>query len=598
MDMTQPLSQTWNLDVFFPGGSNSPALAELLAELEPAIQAFRGQVAAVPVTAGTAEAEAWHAMLATGQDLVKRLRQAGAFVSCLTAQNVHDQQARLLEGQIRQLSSDYTRALTLLDERVLLIPDDAWEALLAHELLQPVSFPLQERRQRAREKLPPVQEALVTMLSVDGYHGWSELYNTVVGRMTIPFTEDGETVRLSVGQAANKLEDADRSVRSRALTAWEAAWAAEADLCAGILNHLSGYRLNLYRARGWESVLEEPLHHGRMSAQTLDAMWHVVCRSKARVVAFLQRKARLLGVPALSWHDTSAPAAQSGTRISYADAADFIVEQFRQFSPQMADFARMSFTDRWIEAENRPGKRPGGFCTSFPLSHQSRIFMTFDGLPGNVTTLAHELGHAYHQHVMNDLPHMVQFYPMNLAETASTFAEAIVANAALKQSTNRAERLALLEEKAQRCVSFLMNIHARFLFETSFYAERRRGPLSVEQLNHLMVEAQKSAFANTLDTYHPHFWASKLHFYITGVPFYNFPYTFGYLFSSGVYARALAEGPGFAQKYVDLLRDTGRMAVEDLAARHLGVDLTRPDFWQEAADVVLADIDEYLRLTE
>jgi oligoendopeptidase F len=264
----------------------------------------------------------------------------------------------------------------------------------------------------------------------------------------------------------------------------------------------------------------------------------------------------------------------------------------------MAKFAQQAFEERWIEGEDRPGKRPGGFCTSFPENHQSRIFMTYDDSQGAVSTLAHELGHAYHQSVMNDLPFMVQNYAMNVAETASTFAEMIVADAALKNAQTDEERIVLLENKLQNAISFFMDIHSRFLFETRFYDERKKGSVSAERLNDLMLQAQKDAFHNTLDEYHPHFWASKLHFYSTGVPFYNFPYTFGYLFSAGVYAKALEEGTSFAAKYDALLRDTARMTTEELASKHLGVDLTQPEFWQSAVNMAVADAEEFLRLTE
>ena len=187
---------------------------------------------------------------------------------------------------------------------------------------------------------------------------------------------------------------------------------------------------------------------------------------------------------------------------------------------------------------------------------------------------------------------------MNVAETASTFGELLVTDAAIQNATSQKERLVLLEDKIQRSVAFFMNIHARFLFEQEFYARRKEGLVSPEELNQLMTAAQKQAYANSLGQYHPYFWASKLHFHITGTPFYNFPYTFGYLFSQGLYARGKAEGPKFAANYRNLLGDTGRMTVEDLAQKHLGVDLTKPNFWQEAVKLSLVDIEEFLRLTK
>ncbi|MCG0239308.1 MAG: M3 family oligoendopeptidase [Firmicutes bacterium] len=596
--MEKSLSQTWDLDVFFPGGSRSPEFARFLEALEAEIGSFEERLGAAG-QAGAGGVPPLKDLVGTLQDLQNRMSEAGAFVSCLTAQDVKDEQAKLLEGRVRQLSSRLQAALTRFEALLRQVPEETWHQVVADPALAPVAFALNEMRQRAAEKLPPEQEALATALAVDGYHAWSQLYHTVVGRITIPFETDGKTVQLSVGQAFNRMmEDPDRSVRQTLFARWEEAWAREAELCAAALNHLAGFRLALYRSRGWDSVLKEPLDRNRMSQATLEAMWDVVNRNKDHLVAYLQRKARILGVERLAWYDLSAPIGKLTRRIPYDEAAEFIVENFRRFSPDMADFAARAFRERWIEAEDRPGKRPGGFCTSFRVSRQSRIFMTYSGTPGGVSTLAHELGHAYHQHVMNDLPPLVQNYAMNVAETASTFAEMVVVDAAIQAAASPEERLALLEDKIQRSVAFFMDIHARFLFETRFYEARKKGLLTVADLNGLMLEAQKEAFRDALGEYHPHFWASKLHFYITYWPFYNFPYTFGYLFSYGVYAQARAEGPSFADRYVALLRDTGRMTVEDLARKHLGVDLTQPDFWQSAADLVVEDIREFLRLTE
>ena len=593
-----PLSQTWDLDVFFPGGSGSPEFRAFLDELAARVTRLQEQLEAAQVPASPAELDGWTPLIVECQELVRRLRQAGAFVSCLQAQSMSDQEAKLLQGRVSQIAAAFGNATTLLDHQLSQLSDEVFAALLARPEFADVAYPLQERRARAAMQMDPARESLAGDLAVDGYHAWGRLYNELVARIQIPWEEDGKTVYLSAGQAANKLLDPDRAVRTKLFPLWEQAWSEQADLIAEALNHLAGFRIQLYKNRGWDSILAEPLENNRMKAETLEVMWEVIDRNKPIFVEYLNRKARLFGLEKLAWHDVGAPVGGAAAKISYEEAADFIVEHFGRFSPDMAQFARKAFRDRWIEAEDRPGKRPGGFCTSFPLSGQSRIFMTFAGTASNVATLAHELGHAYHQSVMNDLPQLAQGYAMNVAETASTFAEMLVADAAVRAAGSDDERLPLLADKAERAVAFFMNIHARFLFETRFYAERQKGLVPVARVNELMVEAQKEAFCDALSEYHPHFWASKLHFYLTAQPFYNFPYTFGFLFSSGVYARALEEGPAFARRYVELLRDTGRMRVEDLAAKHLGVDLTKPDFWQAAVDVSVADVRQFLALTE
>jgi pepF/M3 family oligoendopeptidase len=335
-----------------------------------------------------------------------------------------------------------------------------------------------------------------------------------------------------------------------------------------------------------------------MSQETLDTMWQVITEHKNTFVKYLDRKAEMLKLEKLGWTDVDAPVGETDTKVSYDEAANFIIEQFKKFNPKMSAFSRDAFEKGWIEAEDRAGKRPGGFCTSFPNAQETRIFMTFSGTPSNVSTLAHELGHAYHQHVMDELPYMNQNYAMNVAETASTYAEMLVSDAAVETAKSEEERLVLLEDKIQRSVAFFMNIHARFLFETRFYEERSKGLVSVTRLKELMEEAQKEAYCDALGEYHPYFWASKLHFYITDVPFYNYPYTFGYLFSAGIYALAKEQGAAFEDKYIALLQDTGRMTVEELAEKHLGEDLTKPQFWKRAIQLSVEDVEEFLKLTK
>ncbi|MCL6632674.1 MAG: M3 family oligoendopeptidase [Alicyclobacillus herbarius] len=577
---------TWDLDVIFPGGSTSERFQQFLSRLEADLQALR--------VAADMDVEGWLAFLQPFESVSKRLSEAGAFVSCLSAQDVYDQQAKLLEGRVNQLSATYESVSVVAEEVVGRIPDTLWQTLIQEPRVAPIAFALTEWRQRAARRLPAAQEALISDLAVNGYHAWGNFYYSLIGKTLIPYEENGQTVQLSVGQANNKLRDGQRSVRERVFERFEEAFAKQQDLYAQTLNHLAGYRLAVYKARGWNDVLAEPLEVNRMSGKTLETMWGVIVEHKETFVQALAAKARLLGLEKLAWHDVDAPVGSQDKTFSPDEARDFILEHFARFSPDMADFARSCFERRWIEAEDRPGKRPGGFCTSFPESEQTRIFMTFSGTADNVATLAHELGHAYHQHVMQGIPYLAGQYAMNVAETASTFAEAIVADAALAAAESPLERLAMLDTKVMQSVAMFMNIHARFLFETRFYARRRQGMVSAEELNQLMEEAEREAFCGALSQYHPRFWASKLHFYITDVPFYNFPYTFGYLFSTGIYARARQEGPKFAQRYVNLLRDTGRMTTEELAAKHLGVDLTQPEFWQAAMHHLKTDAQAFI----
>ncbi|WHY90603.1 M3 family oligoendopeptidase [Neobacillus cucumis] len=591
-------SDVWNLDVFFKGGSDSPEFANHLQKTEQLIQLFQTKVNQWTPKNNLEDKVYLHELLVDFESVAKKLRQAGAFVGCLQAQNTEDQKANQLDSKVTSLSAVFQTALAGFDNLLTSIGDSIWGQMLKDESLNELSFVLNERRERAKDKLSKEEEALINALGVDGYHGWGQLYDLIVGKIKIPFTENSEEKLLSVGQAFNKFSSPNREIRAAVFENWELAWGDQADLLAKTLNHLAGFRLSVYEKRGWDDVLREPLTISRMENATLETMWKVITESKELLVQYLNRKAKLLGLEKLSWFDLDAPYGKTESKVSYQEGAEFIQQQFSHFGEKMAAFAQKAFEEHWIEGEDRPGKAPGGFCTFFPESNQSRIFMTYSGTPSNVSTLAHELGHGFHTFAMKGVHYLNRNYAMNVAETASTFAEMIVADAAVKNAKNEEEKLVLLDDKIQRTVALLMNIHARFLFETSFYEERKQGPVSSTRLNELMLLAQKEAYCDALDEYHPLFWASKLHFFITGVPFYNFPYTFGYLFSLGIYAKALAEGKGYEEKYIALLRDTASMSVEDLAEKHLQVDLTKKDFWEQAVKPCLDDIVEFLELTK
>jgi oligoendopeptidase F len=338
----------------------------------------------------------------------------------------------------------------------------------------------------------------------------------------------------------------------------------------------------------------------RVKQETINAMWEAIAAGQARMGDYIAAKKRILGIERFRWYDQYAPIGEVTKTYTYREAADFVVRHLAGFSKDLGDFARMAVADRWIEAEDRSGKAAGGFCTGFPVAGQSRIFMTYSGNYTEMMTLAHELGHAYHSWVLRDHDYYARHYTMTLAETASTFNEMLVTDAALDQVDDAAERLSLVDRKIQEHLAMFCNIRARYLFELMFYDERKRGPVPKDRLNELMVKAQKEAFGGMLadDGYHPLFWASKLHFSETEVPFYNFPYTFGHLFAGGIYAMAKDEGPAFAEKYRALLIDTGRMTCEDLAEKHLKVDLTAAGFWNDAVGRALADVDMFLSLAE
>ena len=591
--MTTMYPEVWDLDVFFEGGSESPAFHQFINDLPKKVEALVAQSKSLKTDVSASELRATIDQL---KEVMEHIMHAGGMLSCLTAQNTKDVKALQLQGQLSAISASYSPALLRLQQLLAEMDEARFEELLSSPELSEFTFILSEWREQAKQKLSEEEEALISALSVDGYSSWGQLYNMFIGDIKVEVDVEGERKLLSVGQANNLSSHPDEEVRRNAFEALEKVFTEKEEFFAKTLNHLAGFRLTTYKKRGWDEVLQEPLQINRMKQETLDAMWQAISDNKEPFVEFLETKAGMLGKEKMDWYNFDAPVTSSTAKVSYQEGAEFILKHFGKFGPELESFTRKAFEDGWIEAEDRDDKRPGGFCTGLPLAKQSRIFMTYSGTMSNVSTLAHELGHAFHTYALRPMNALNRRYAMNVAETASTFAEMIVADAAVNEASSKEEKIALLEDKIQRSVAFFMNIHARFLFETRFYEERKQGIVSTKRLNELMEEAQREAFAGALGEAHPHFWASKMHFYITGVPFYNFPYTFGYLFSLSIYAKAKEEGTAFEEKYMALLRDTAIMTVEDLALKHLGEDITKSEFWEKGIALCVKDVEEFIQL--
>lgn len=585
----------WDLESIFAGGSSSESLQQELQQISTKMKEFHQLVDAFTPNAEN-QVEALTEILAVHEEIQKSFTECGSFIEALNSANIHDQQAKLLTGQLYSNLPAFQLATTILNKKFASYSEEEWQNLMTH--FSQIAFRLSEMRRDGQELLDEQSENIINTLALDGQSAWSQHYDTIVASIQIPF--NGEM--LSAGQAFNTMMSSqDKAVRQELFEKWEKAWSEKADIFADTLNHLDGFRLNNYKLHGVDDFLKQPLEYNRLDKETLDMMWGTIQKNKQPIIDFLTRKAQLFGKDKMDWQDQDAPIVLGDfeeRRYTFDQAADFIVENFKKFSPKMSEFAQMAFDKAWIEAEDRPGKRPGGYCTSLPKSQESRIFMTYGESVNEVSTLAHELGHAFHSHVMWDLPTLNQDYAMNVAETASTFAELIVADATLKEAKTDEEKINLLDVKLQNAIAMFMNIHARFIFESNFYAARQKGLVATDEITRLMVEAQKEAYIDGLGSYHPHFWAAKLHFFIDEVPFYNFPYTFGYLFSLGIYAKASQHADGFEDQYIALLRDTASMTTEELAKKHLDTDLHQATFWQAGIDMVLKDITTFMELTE
>ncbi|QHJ69936.1 M3 family oligoendopeptidase [Planococcus halotolerans] len=589
--------ETWKLDSLFKGFGDSLELLELMAQTKLGIEECTERIIALNLSTGQSNEKLIAIVLRDMGCIQNAVSQISSFIVCLLAENPANQKAISLQGQISSIKADHSSLVQRFQKKVAEMEPSLWNTLINTESLQDYRFILEEWRENANSGLSVEEEKLISNLMVDGYHAWNDLYRSIINNLRVTIDVDDREQEFSIGQATNLRSRTDQTIRKNAFIALENTWTNQQETMARILNHITGFRLQVDQKRGKSNSLEQPLKDNRMSEATLRAMWQVVARHKPAFVDYLDHKAQLDGHDQMPSYDFWAPYSEKKTSIDYQNGAEFLLEQFRQFGPEVEGFARTAFKKGWVEAENRPGKSALAFCARFPLSEESRVFLTFDGSMTSLLTLAHELGHAFHNHSLKSVAPLNQKYGMSTAETASTFAEMIVLDAAIEQAEDRNEKLQLLDEKIKRSVMNFMNLHSRFLFEERLYEARKQGMVSADRLNRMMEDALNEAYAGSMSHLPVHSWISTPHFYITSSPFYNFPYTFGYLFAVSIYAKAKEQGKDFEKNYLALLRDSGSMNVEDLAMKHLGEDITQESFWEKGMALCLKDVEEFIRLS-
>jgi pepF/M3 family oligoendopeptidase len=366
---------------------------------------------------------------------------------------------------------------------------------------------------------------------------------------------------------------------------------------AACLNGVKGTVVTLNRRRGRTDALHEPIDQARIDRETLEAMMGAMHDSFPIFRRYFSAKAKLLGKESLAWWDLFAPVGKSEKRYTYTEARDFILANFRTFSDRLVSFTQRAFDHNWIDAEPRDGKRGGAFCMGVPAVDESRILCNFDGSLGQVSTLAHELGHAYHNECQVGKAALQRTTPMTLAETASIFNQTIITDALLAETDDPDEELAILEEFLGDAAQVIIDIYSRFLFEKEVFERRAGAELSADDFCEIMTRAQKETYGDGVDqdTLHPYMWAWKPHYYSGGRSFYNFPYAFGLLFGLGLYAIYQERGAEFLPEYDELLRSTGEGTAADLAAR-FGLDIRQRAFWENSLEIIGQRIERYEEL--
>ncbi len=521
-----------------------------------------------------------------------------AYCSLTFSVDTKNEKAVQVLGQMRKIDSAYTKP-TILFEKWLCKIENLDEIIASSAFLTENKFYLKEIIKNAQYLLDDQTEMLISNLANTGSKAWATLQGKLSSSILVDIEIDGETKKIPLSTVRNMAYNPDKELRKRAYHAELESYKVYEEASAAALNSIKGEVLTLSELRGFDSPIAETLHNSKMDEKTLDAMLSAMKDFLPVFHKYFKRKAKIFGHKnGLPFYDMFAPLPVGSSRYTYDEAKEFITNNFRKFSNELADYAQKAFDKNWIDVEPREGKRGGAFCYNLPIIKESRIMLNFDGSLKNVTTLAHELGHGYHGYNLKDENLFNTGYPMPLAETASTFCETIVQTAAI-ESADDETALSLLEASIQGYGQIIVDIYARFLFESELFETRKDHELSVTELKDLITKAQKAAYGDAVDHdfLHPYMWMNKPHYYSATRNFYNFPYAFGLLFAKGLYAEYLTRGESFIEEYDVLLNATGKNNITDVA-KMMNIDVNSKEFWVSSLKEMEKEIELFLELSE
>ena len=583
------MESTWDLSVLYRG-FDDPEIEKDFARLKECCGQMKAVFAGDPLPA-----------LENAVDIMEEIYRLssslGSFAgltlaadaACEPAQQLMDR-LMVFSVQISLVSSEMTRYIGELQDL---------ESLIAgSEKLRRVDFMLRRSREEARHLMAPEIEEWMLKMSLSG----GEAFSTLRDKLDATVTVDYRGEKLPLSAVRSKAYDPDPQVRKDAYEAEIAAYPKIEIPMAACLNGVKGEALTMAEAMHFDSVLDRSLFNNNMDRETLDAMLGAIRESLPAFRRYLRKKGEILGHKnGLPFYDLFAPIAPKGyTPKTYTieEAREKLLTEMGKFTPDMAAFMDHAFRNRWIDVYPREGKSGGAFCAGLHHLDQSRVLTNFAGSFSDVSTLAHELGHAWHNRCMAGLPACMTDTPMPLAETASIFNETLLAEAAMAQA-GKEEQFSLLEGRLMEITQVIVDIYSRYLFETAVIEQRKERTLSAQELRQLMLDAQEQSYGDGLDPEirHPYMWACKSHYYSPGYAFYNFPYAFGQLFGQGMYEKYRVQGAAFVPKYNQLLRSCGSMPVKDVA-RQMDIDVGSVSFWREALTGYEKEIDRFIALAD
>lgn len=522
-----------------------------------------------------------------------------AYLESFISTDSYNKEALKKLSEYDQVRVKRDRVDVLLLKWVGKVADRLPEMVKADPVLAAHKYFLDETVKQSKYLMSEAEEVLASELSLSGSNAWEKLQGTITSQLSVEFELDGKVQNLPAPALINLRSHPDAEVRRRGYEAENKMWESVKEPLAACMNGIKGEVNTLNRHRGRKDAVHSAIDFAHIDRETLEAMLSAMQDSFPMFHRYFKAKAKLLGKEKLAWWDLFAPVGKIKSSYTFEEAKEFVLKNFANFSPELESFARNAFDHNWIDAEQREGKRGGAFCMEVPGVGESRILSNFDGSLDQISTLAHELGHGFHNHcaIKAGKTEIQKFTPMTLAETASIMNETIVSSATLKETKNKQEELAILETQLNNDSQVIVDIFSRYLFEKEVFEKREKTELDADELCEIMLNAQKATYGDGLDERYLQkwMWTWKPHYYSAGLSFYNFPYAFGLLFGIGLYAIYQERGSAFVKDYMDLLASTGEASAADVASR-FGIDIRSKTFWQNSIKIIEKRVERYCEL--
>ena len=583
------MNKIWNLDPIYKG-FDDPEFEKDRKALEEKVAQMNAYIQELPQLSGP---EGLRRGIALQEQCTALVNKLAGYASLRQSADTKDPSAGSQLGRVMALYSGLAAPLAAFQEWAAKLPN-LMDLVREDEDLSAYAFLFQKLQESSRYLMPGIAESVAAKFSLSGGDAWSDMQQYLTS--TVPVTYQGKLTNLSA--IRNLAYDPDPQVRKDAYEAEIACYDRIKDPVAYALNSIKLETISDCQLRGYASPLERTLKQSDMSRKTLDAMLSAMDEYLPKFWEYLRVKGKALGHEnGLPWYDLFAPMGKSSTKFTTEDARNYLVDLFAEFDEELSQMIARAFDNAWIDFYPRDGKAGGAFCAGVECLGESRILTNFDGMFTDVVTLAHELGHAFHNQCIRDHRPLNQDYSMPVAETASTFNECVVMASAIKKAADDQEKLALIESQLQDATQIICDIYSRYRFEAMVFENRSAQFMDADTLCRFMTEAQKQSYGTGLDErcMHPYMWVCKSHYY--GPTFYNFPYAFGGLFARGLYAQYEKEGAAFVPKYKKLLHTTTVATAED-TARVADIDLTDKEFWRSALQTIADQIDLFCQLVE